>query len=1140
MRRFVRWSILAVLVLVLLVVVGVQAVLWSDVPRRQVQGVLERQLGLDVAFDELSTGWLGGTTITGARFSLPLGDEPILEAPRLRVGHHNVVWLALSGKLGLSSVTVERPTVFVRERPGGGWNVQEAWDTFQARRRQGEAGGGTPRLPDLEVRGATVRVERGDGEAVVLPGMDVVGRRHGQLRYGVEVMAAGVGEARGAMLVGPPFTHEVTWTLEPAGAGGELLAELVPGAPAIAAGGEWRGEWGQGRLSGTLDLDRLTAGGHGAAGQAEVEFIAGERLLRLRPRALAVTVQGMPQPVTLAGGAAAYAWGGKLRLEGLRVEALETGLVLDGEADPLAQTGRVTGVWGGQAGPVTHRGRVRVDSAQGALGRRHVTLTATAEGQSPWGDWSSKLGVTAGGEAWTAMRGRLAVEELAVALEDRRFHVDGFAAAWSVSGSRFTVARAALPASALPRTLEVSGYFDAGERRWELDAAAAAFALPAAPFPLDRFTVSSRGTLDAAELRSFVLQSGPVQLSGRGAYAFGVTRQPLFLDVQLDKAPIDLGEQGEAARLAIDNLTGRLEVHGRLNPLNVEVAGDMLATALTVGDDPLGDIATRVTGTVEEDAVRFVASAPTWLGGQWRLEADWDRRASAGRFEILAEELDLSVADQLLGLPVDVTGIGGLRATIHAPAQVGGGRFDAVGTVTAVDAGIGFLTARVDADRVDAQVVLDDRQLIVRELRASREDAELSGSASIGLTGGGAAGEVRLEGWPILFGDEEAWIRVTGGLRGEQAPGGEPTATADLATAWRVLETDVGQLDVRASIRPQRLEVERLTGDILGGHVAGRGTIDLQAYLASDFAVEWQGIAMEQIRPFAGGVDLAGQVSGSLVFENATDPRALGPLKATLSIDAGQVRVQDLPFGQGRGVAYTDGERLVLENLEVAAAGGTLSLWGRLVPRPRPAAAGRPAEDEWVLYATAAAEGVDVATLSEALAPEGSPVVGRLDAEVTLSSPLGGWERAFGRGSITLSESDLGNVPIFGAIYGLANLQLGAMVPEGRGRSDFRVEEGVVYFPSFRYANRGFQLHFIGLRLGDFWAGSESPITGYATVGQSILPDTSFLGSINEAVQNLQADLIAARLRGTFGQPEAVPVPLQGFRELLAAPLGGE
>src|SRR5690606_21575120 len=103
--------------------------------------------------------------------------------------------------------------------------------------------------------------------------------------------------------------------------------------------------------------------------------------------------------------------------------------------------------------------------------------------------------------------------------------------------------------------------------------------------------------------------------------------------------------------------------------------------------------------------VAFLATAPQWLGGTWRLDADWDRGDGKGRFDLVADNLDLSVVGQLVAMPIDVTGVGELRATIHAPARKREGRFDAEGTVAARGVGATVASARLDAERIEAGVV---------------------------------------------------------------------------------------------------------------------------------------------------------------------------------------------------------------------------------------------------------------------------------------------------------------------------------------------------------------------------------------------------------------------------------------------------
>lgn len=1148
MRRPARLFLFAFVLFALLLVVAVvavQAVLWSSLPQEKVVPIVERALGLEVRTAKLSTGWLGGTTLTDVEVSVPLEGKPFVAAPRIEVEHTGVLGLLFTRDFDLHKLRIEKPVLTVREMPGAAWNAQEAWDIIQQKlnRDDGKPSGRPPQLPVVEVVDATLRIERLGGASATFEGFTATATPRGQLEYVVNASAPMLGKADVSVALQKPYRHDAAFELAPdLAALRTLFGEEVP---ALAAAGVWRGEFKDGIVTGRLRLDRGEVDAQRVTGEADVRYETGPQKLRVQPDGMQLVVKHIDEPIRFVGGAAMFDWKEAVALEGLKVFGLGTEATLTGSLDPRQLTGDLAVGWRGDSRRLrtAHRGEVRVEATRGVTGNRRLRVTGVAGGDTPWGDVLADLSVDAAGESWLNLRGRADAQRLSVAQDGSRFHLDGLAAAWVFDWPRFTLERVALPESERPRTVAATGHYDFVANTWNAQLESTAFTLPASPVPIDRFTFQASGTLAEAVVESITVQRGVVQLSAAGAYRFGGER-PLDLVVTLDKAPVSLGRDEESVRLTAENLTGRLVVTGQLAPLDVRADGDLLAIALRIGGDAVGDVSMLVESRLTDAEYRVTAAAPRWMGGRWRLDGAWDRARKRGQFDMVGERLELKAIDELLDLPVEVGGLGELRVAIRSPSRTAGGRFDAEGTF-AVDAlALTAYHAHVAAERVDGRLLLDDTKLLLREVRAKRGDAELTIDADVPLGGDGpTTSDLVMRDWPVVFDGGTASIALTGRGRVELPPEGQPFATASLATAWTVRDRPVGTLDIDGSVRPGRVEVRRIAGDVLGGSVSGQGVIDLETFIPTDFSLEAEGVSAAQLQPFINDlVELNGDVSGALVLEHAADPRALGPIRGTFTLDASDVSVQRIPLGQGFGVAYTDAKRLVLENLEIDAAGGKLKLWGRVTERPGgtgpdAATSARP-PSEWIAFGSAALENGDLRIISTALDPEGRPIVGTLAGDLTLSAPLSDWRRAFGQGSLTVRDSDLVNIPLIATIYNLANLQPGA-TPDGRGRSEFRIENEAVFFPVFQFSSFGLDVHLIRLRVHDLWQGKRSPLSGYATWTQTLLPESTWLQSINEAIQNLQTDLTVNRVTGTVAEPAIEPVPFQTVRSVLGQAVGG-
>src|SRR5688572_33507414 len=86
-RRWLRRTVVAILLVLVLSIGAGQFILWSDFPRNLVVTTLERQLGLRIEARSLSTGWFGHTTLRDVTAALPLGDEIFFTVPTMRVAH---------------------------------------------------------------------------------------------------------------------------------------------------------------------------------------------------------------------------------------------------------------------------------------------------------------------------------------------------------------------------------------------------------------------------------------------------------------------------------------------------------------------------------------------------------------------------------------------------------------------------------------------------------------------------------------------------------------------------------------------------------------------------------------------------------------------------------------------------------------------------------------------------------------------------------------------------------------------------------------------------------------------------------------------------------------------------------------------
>src|SRR5437868_3799408 len=129
--RFVRWTVrllVLMVALVLAIVVCLQIVLWTDIPRKLVLQKLQRVLGLRVEAPAMSIGWTGHTTLENVKISLPLAQHSFLEVPRMEVTHTSLPMIVLTQDVAVTDAVFHQPSILITQDAAGQWNVAEAVD----------------------------------------------------------------------------------------------------------------------------------------------------------------------------------------------------------------------------------------------------------------------------------------------------------------------------------------------------------------------------------------------------------------------------------------------------------------------------------------------------------------------------------------------------------------------------------------------------------------------------------------------------------------------------------------------------------------------------------------------------------------------------------------------------------------------------------------------------------------------------------------------------------------------------------------------------------------------------------------------------------------------------------------------------
>ena len=245
-HRLLRWfaACIALLVVVLIIV---QIVLSTAIPKEIVIAQLQRIMGLRITAAEVSTGWFGHTTLRDVTVSLPLAEHAFLEMPELRVTHTWLPTLLVTQSIDIDAIALEHPRIQVTQDRQGRWNLQ---DVAQLLARIGGTGQSPSNqkssplvLPQVDLRDGEIDITDNAGRQANLFPLNMIGQPINALVWRYDASCdndAGTHiKLVGRVAPNDSFSHEVDFALS----GLTPLAKpWIPGFdPAATANGTWRG-----------------------------------------------------------------------------------------------------------------------------------------------------------------------------------------------------------------------------------------------------------------------------------------------------------------------------------------------------------------------------------------------------------------------------------------------------------------------------------------------------------------------------------------------------------------------------------------------------------------------------------------------------------------------------------------------------------------------------------------------------------------------------------------------------------------------------------------------------------------------------------------------------------------------------------
>lgn len=674
MKRWFRRILFALLILIGLALIVTQIVLWTDYPRRIVLSLVQRELGLRVEAESMSTGWLGNTTLHDVKLSLPLGEESFVDVPELQVEHTALIPLAVTRKFELDAVELHRPNLIVRRDQHGRWDLQDVIELVSKTLGGNPEPAGrqrAPRLPRVHLMGGTVRLIEHDGRRTVIEPLEVSGYADGPLVYRYDATVPDRLKLVGEVAPGESWKHVFRLNAQP----GEWLTPWLDRIPEpLSLDAEWSGVVNNGAVTGRLIIEQGRVDHYTAHGRVAAQFENGSAIL-LRPQDLTVTTEHPIAPSVRIASGALQVSGMKLRLDQLRVETLGGLARIDGEADVAARSGDIRGVWLNLTEPappttnIRHNGNLQFSLRTPFPGRPVVTGAITTRGNTPRGVWEGEVSINGAGVG----RGPDEMDwqiSLARASWDGRtdYALQNLAARLTQRGPILRLGEVTWPG----HRVTAAGEMNLQTRRWS-------FGFDGTDTIKTTFDFRARAHGDAHlyMLDELSVRAHEAELKAHGTYD-GRRPAPVELTVLLTHLPETLlhhvDEEGISTPFVRGRVVAEAQLAGTSKPLKLDVTGSLRAQDLVALDRDIGNIAGQFTGNITSEFADLNIDRLDVFGGRWTMRGVWPYHGTDKlindedpiRLALGVEQLQLSEVGDLLKID-DASGAANGRWIIDLP-----------------------------------------------------------------------------------------------------------------------------------------------------------------------------------------------------------------------------------------------------------------------------------------------------------------------------------------------------------------------------------------------------------------------------------------------------------------------------------------
>jgi hypothetical protein len=1164
MRKWLIRISLSLAALVLLLIVIVQLVLWSPLPKRIVIQTIEKELGLRISADSLTTGWLGKSELTNVSLGLPLSDGDFLKVKSLKIKHSSLIGLAL-GTVTVDSVEVDDPVVQVIQNPQGQWNLQQVivllgrlgGGNSSARnapssQSSSSADKGVPKLPIIKLVNGTVHVTDNQKRQLNLAPLNINGDPSGALVWNYTLSIADSIKLDGKLAPGGNWQHQLTLNIH-------NLNPLLKGwgisntydADVTA---NWYGQLSSGgKVNGLLVMNSVTAKGVPTLGDVSVTgSIHAENdgpAVTLHPQMLDVKTSyaALPEIGIRSGSIVSDNTG--LHADAVKVAALgglanlsaaynlgsgAADLNMDWSGLSLAKKTNQNGSLNASLRlPFANQPTIKVElTSAGTYG------DTTGDSLSVPSNWQAKFNLTGQGTSWQAIDWVLTAPQLTYSTGPKQYNLSNLSAHVSQRLPTVELTDLSLPPNSgitggqTSATFTSSGKFDNTSKKWNFDASGGFNTeFEHTPVPVT-IALHTRGNSERYDLTSLTLGFSDITVAVDGSYDTK-NPTPVGLTVALSQQKRILPDapvQGEIAGQF--KIVGDLFKEGPHFQPYLTTTGDLRSSDLVLFGRPIGDVDITLNGLTktpqsdpkDPNTGRIITTVKTTqfylFQAPWTLSVDDLDPDGVPKLVLETHRLSL---DELAKF-AKIKGVSGQIDSAKWTAKIPSLNLEDMDLQSEYHLekpAIGGLSA----DSLDMNVILHDGVLKLDPLLAKNGAGTITTSASFDLKHPRhLLADTTINHWPY-----ELSSAVTAQLSGRLAhldvdlkskdigASGTLTANADLLLKTGVKTAAIAHSNLTADIRDRTVDL-KTDGNLLTGTYEGSFQVDLSKPLLATGLLYWKDLDLAAFSTFVPAMDGArGRVSGAITLAPARDPRPLEPVRVDINVASTDAWFRSVQIGGGglltmHAVGYLNTDRAILDHSDIYLAGGQAHLWARADNR-----GGRGLSTQTLLDF----EHLQLDQLAHIDPKIDRPMPGLLNGQITGIRSGSDNNHLLVQGHVNLNQTDLVNFGPIAALYNVMNAGGGiSNRPNGYGSVDLSFEQNILHINGFRFFNRGIDakgLADIGpINYDDILAtpiGGQVVGTARALKGSRV----KVLSDFDQYVSALQSNLTSINVTGPLG-----------------------